>query len=92
MKKTNEIIVFCNLKDNIKIRKQKFNLREFVRRTDIKRVFTKGYSTNWSDKLNTKTEVIHDTIPRSPIDYLPERNNENFLGPKNYTWMKKIKL
>ena len=62
-KKTNEKIVYCNLKDNREIQKPKFKLGQLVRTADIKRVFCKGDSTNWSYKLYTITEVIHDTIP-----------------------------
>ena len=43
--------------------------------------FRKGDSTNFSYKLYTITEVIHDTIPSYRIDYLPERYNENLLLP-----------
>ena len=48
---------------------------------DIKKVFSKGDSTNYSYKLYTITEVIHDTIPSYRIAYLPERYNENLLLP-----------
>ena len=61
--------------------KPKFKLGDLVRTSDIKRVFSKGDSTNYSYKLYTITEVIHDTIPSFRIDYLPERYNENLLLP-----------
>ena len=54
-----------------------------VRTSDIKKVFSKGDSTNYSYKLYTITEVIHDTIPSYRINYLPERYNENLLLPTN---------
>ena len=69
-----------------------------VRTADIKRVFSKGDSTNYSYKLYTVTEVIHDTIPSYRIDYLPERYNENLLLPtklsldKNNKIMKELNL
>ena len=78
-KKSNQKIVYNNLKDNRKVLKPKFNLGQIVRTADIKRVSSKGDSTNWSYKLYTITEVIHDTIPSYRIDYLPERYNENLL-------------
>ena len=76
-KKTNEKIVYSNLEDNREVRKPKFKLDQLVRTTDIKEVFSKGDSTNWSYKLYTITEVIHDTIPSYRLDYLPERYNQN---------------
>ena len=69
-----------------------------VRRADIKRVFSKGDSTNWSYKIFTKTEVNHDTIPSYRINYLPERYNENLLLPtklsleQNNQFMKELNL
>ena len=52
-----------------------------VRIADIKRVLSKGDSTNWSYKIYTITEVNHDTILSYRINYLPERYNENLLLP-----------
>ena len=78
-KKSNEKLVYNNLKDNRKIQKPKYKLGDLVRTADIKRVFSKGDSTNWSYKLYTITEVIHGTIPSYRINYLPERYNENLL-------------
>ena len=78
-KKSNEKEVYSNLKDNREIQKPKFKLGDLVRTADIKIVFSKGDSTNYSYKLYTITEVIHDTIPSYRIDYLPERYNENLL-------------
>ena len=80
-KKSNEKIVYNNLKDDRKIRKPKFNLGQLVRTADIKRDFSKRDSTNYSYNLYTITEVIHDTIPSYRIDYLTERYNENLLLP-----------
>ena len=62
-KKSKEKIVYNNLKDDREIQKPKFKLGQIVRRADIKRVFSKGDSTNYSYKLYTITEIIHDTIP-----------------------------
>ena len=84
-KKSNQKLVYDNLKDDREVRKPKFELGDLVRTADIKRVFSKGDSTNWSDKLYTITEVIHDTIPAYRINYLPERYNENLLLPSKLT-------
>ena len=62
-KKANQKLVYNNLKDTREIQKPKFKLGQLVRTADIKRVFSKGDSTNYSHKLYTITEVIHDTIP-----------------------------
>ena len=97
-KKVNEKEVFSNLKDRRVKQKPKIHLSQLVRTADIKRVFSKGDSTNWSYKLYTITEVIHDTIPSYRIDYLPERYNENLLLPsklsleENNQIMKKLNL
>ena len=72
-KKSNQKLVYSNLKDKREVQKPKFKLGQIVRTADIKRAFSKGESTNWSYKLNTIIEVIHDTIPSYRINYLPER-------------------
>ena len=84
-KKSNEKLVYNNLKDDRKFRKPKFKLGQLVRTADIKKVFSKGDSTNYSYKLYTITEVIHDTIPSYRIDYYPERYNQNLLLPTKLT-------
>ena len=56
-----------------------------VRTSDIKKVFSKGDSTNYSYKLYTITEVIYDTVPSYRINYLPERYNQNLLLPTKLT-------
>ena len=80
-KKSNEKIFYSNLQDKRKILNPKYKLGQLVRTADIKRVFSKGDSTNYSYKLYTITEIIHDTVPSYRIDYLPERYNENLLLP-----------
>ena len=80
-KKSNERKVYSNLQDKKEKQTPKFKLGQLVRTADIKRVFSKGDSTNWSYKLYTITEIIHDTIPSYRIDYLSERYNENLLLP-----------
>ena len=62
-KKSNEKEVYSNLQDKRRKLNPKYKLGQLVRTTDIKRVFSKGDSTNYSYKLYTITEIIHDTIP-----------------------------
>ena len=80
-KKSNERKVSSNLQDKRRKLNPKYRLGQLVRTSDIKRVFSKGDSTNYSYLLYTITEVIHDTIPSYRVDYLPERYNENLLLP-----------
>ena len=64
----------------------KFKVGDLVRTSDIKKVFSKGDSTNSSYKLYKIIDVIHDTFPSYRIDYLPERYKENLTRPKNLTF------
>ena len=80
-KKSNEKLVYNNLRDKREIQKPKLKLGQKVRISDIRKIFSKGDSTNYSYKLYTITEVIHDTIPSKRINYLPERYNEKLLLP-----------
>ena len=80
-KKSNKILFYTNLQDQRVKQQPKFKLVDLVRTTDVKRVFSKGDSTNWSTKLYSITEVIHDTIPSYIINYIPEIYNENQLLP-----------
>ena len=66
-------IVYNNLKDNGEVQKPKFELGQLVRTADIKKVFSKGDSTNFSYKFYTITQIIHDKISSYRIEYLPER-------------------
>ena len=84
-KKSNEKIVFDNLRDDRQKQRPKYKLGQLVRTADIKRVFSKGDSTNYSYKLYTITEVIYDTIHSYRINYLPERYNQNILLPTKLT-------
>ena len=54
-KKSNEKAVFDNLRDDRQKQRPKYKLGQLVRTADIKRVFSKGDSTNWSYKLYTIT-------------------------------------
>ena len=63
----------------------KYKLGQLVRTFDIRRVYSKSDSTNWSYNLSTITEVIHDTVPSYRINYLPERYNQYLLRPPKST-------
>ena len=82
-KKSNEKVVNNNLQDKRRKFKPKYKIGQLVRTADIKRVFSKGDSTNYTYKLYTITEVIHDTILSYRINFLPERHNENLLLSSN---------
>ena len=84
-KKAKENVVQTNLRDHRQKRKPIFHLGHIIHPADIKKVFSIGGSTNWSFKLYTITELIHDTIPGYRIDYLPERYNQNLLLPTKLT-------
>ena len=47
-KKSNEKVVFDNLRDRREIQKPKFKLGQKVRTSDIRKVFSKGDSTHYS--------------------------------------------
>ena len=80
-KKVKEKLVYSNLQDRRVREKPKYKPGQLVRTADIKRVFSKSDSTNYSYKLYTITEVIHDIIPSYRINNLPERYNEKLLLP-----------
>ena len=82
---SNERKVYSNLQDRRDKQLPNYKLGQLVRVADIKRVFSKRDSPNYSYKLYTITEVIYDTIPSYRIDYLPERYNENLLLPSELT-------
>ena len=84
-KKSIERKVYSNLQDRRVRQQPKFKLGQLVRTADIKKVFSKGDSTNWSYKLYTTTENIHDTITSYRINYSPERYNKNLLLPTKLT-------
>ena len=96
--KKNEGYVYKNLIDKRKKVKPEFQINDLVRSADLKRVFSKGDTTNWSYKLYKITEIINDTIPSYKIDNLAERYNEALLKKteltlkENYNVMKKLNL
>ena len=71
-KKSNEKEVYSNLQDRRVKQQPKFKLGDLVRTSDVKRVFSNGDSTNYSYKLYTITEIIHETIASYRLNYLPE--------------------
>ena len=80
-KKSNERKVYTNLHDRRDKQKPKYKWGQLVRTAEIKIVFSKGDSTNYSYKLYTITEVIDNTIPSYRNNYLPDRYDENLLLP-----------
>ena len=84
-KVTNQKKVLNNLQDKRKKQKPKFKLGDLVRTADIDKTFSKGDTTNWSNKLYMITEVIHETIPSYHIDFLPERYNQSILKKSKLT-------
>ena len=97
-RKSNEKTVYSNLQDKRIKFIPKYKLGQLVRTADIRKVFSKGDSTNYSYKLYTITEIIHDTIPSYRLNYLPERYNQNLVLPtklsleQNNQVMKKLNL
>ena len=77
--KKNDGYVYKNILDKRKKIKPKFQINDLVRVADLKKVFSKGDTTNWSYKLYKITEIINDTIPSYRLDNLPERYNEALL-------------
>ena len=77
--KRNEGFVYKNLLDKRKKIKPKNEIGNLVRTADLKKTFSKGYTTNWSYKLYKTTEIIKDTVPSYHIGNLPERYNESLL-------------
>ena len=91
-KKENEKLVFSNLQDKRKILNPKYKIGQLVRTADIKKMFPKGDSTNYSYKVYAITSVIHDTIPSYRIDYLPGRYIENLLLPTKLSFEENNKV
>ena len=91
-KKVNEKEVYSNLQDRRIKQRSRFKLGDLVRTADIKKVFSKGDSTNFGYEVYTITEVIHDTIPSYRINYLPERYNQNLLLPTKLTFEQNNKI
>ena len=90
--KKNERFTLLDKRKKVKL---KFQVND---NADLKKTFSKGDTTNWSDKLYEITEIINDTIPSYHIDKLSERYNEALLKKTelsmktNNTAMKKLNL
>ena len=83
--KKNEGYVYNNLLDKRKKVKQKFQINDLVRTSDLKKTFSKGDTTNCSYKLYKITEIINDTKPSYRIDNSTERYNESLLKTTELT-------
>ena len=96
--KKNEGYVYENFLDKRKKLKPKYEKGDLVRTADIKKLFSKSDSTNWSYKLYKITEIINDTISAYKINNLLERYNESLLKKteltieKNDIVMKKLRI
>ena len=77
--KKNEGYVYKNLLDKRKKLKPKYEMGDLVRTADIKKMFSKSDTTNWSYKLYKITEIISDTVPSYKINNLSERYNQSLL-------------
>ena len=69
--------------------KPKFQINDLVRAANSKKTFSKGDTTNWSNKLYKITEKINDTIPSYKRDNLKERYNEALLKKTDLTMKEK---
>ena len=96
--KKNEGFVYRTLLDKRNKIKPKYKIGDLVRTADLKKMFSKGDTTNWSCKLYKIKDIINDTIPSYHIDNLPERYNESLLKKTELTMkendnvMKKLNL
>ena len=95
--KKNEGFIYNNLLDKRRKTQLKFQVNDLVRTADIKKTFSKGDMTNWSDRLYKITELINDTISSYEIDNITERCNEALLKEteltmkENDSFMQKLK-
>ena len=71
--KSNEKEVYSNLQDQRVRQQPKFKLGQSVGTVDIKGVFSKKDSTNYSYILKKKTEGIHDIISSYRVNFLFRR-------------------
>ena len=83
--KKNEGYVYKNLLDKRKKIKPKYEIGDLVRTADLKKLFSKSDTTNWSYKLYKITENVNDTIPSYKFNNLPERYNESLLKKTDLT-------
>ena len=91
-KKSNEKEDYSNLQDRRVRQEPKFELGQLVRTVDVKRVLSRGDSTNYSYKLYRITQVLYNTVRRYIIDYLPRDKMKIYYYLQNYLLNKIIKL
>ena len=48
-------------------------MSDLVRTADIKKTYTNGGSTNWSNKLYKGTEFVKDTMPSYKNDHVSRK-------------------
>ena len=70
--KKNEGFVYRKLLDKRKKIKPKFQVKNPVRTTDLKKTFSKFDRKKWLIKLYKITEINNDITPAYKIEYLPE--------------------
>ena len=68
-----------------------FKIHNFVRKADSKKTFSKGETTNWSNKIYEITEFFNDRIPSYRIELIKETYNEALLKKTKLT-MKENKV
>ena len=96
--KKNEGYVYKKILDKRKKVKPKYEIGDLVRTADLKKMFSKRDTTNWSYKLYKITEIVNDTIPSYKINNLPERYKESLLKKTDLTMkendnvMKKLRI
>ena len=66
--KKNEGYVYKNILDQRTKIKPKYEIGNLVRTADLKKMFSKGDTTNWSYKLYKITEIVNDTIASYRLD------------------------
>ena len=68
--KNNEGFVYKNLLGKRKKIKPKREIGDLVRTADLKKTFSKGDTTNWSNKMYKITEIVNDTVASYHLDNL----------------------
>ena len=87
--KNNEGFVYKNLLDKRTEGKPKFHVNDLVRRADLKRAFSKGFTYNWSYKTYKIKETVNDTKPSYKINDLKDRYNEALVKKAELTLKEK---
>ena len=87
--KRNEEYVYQNLLDQRKKTKPKFKFQDLSRVADLRKIFSRGGTNNWSYKLYKITEIDKDTIPIFCADNIPELYKEVLMETTQLT-MKEI--